>query len=225
MRPEDLKSPFTWDERQILIKDRVWFVPDYCKAYDAFQFPGWKDPQIFGNEGPVYLEYCSGNGSWIASKAQGDASINWVAVEKKFPRVRKIWSKIKNNKLNNLFAICGEGWNLTRRYIPAESVDQVFINFPDPWPKTRHAKHRIIQPYFLDELMRILKKDGTVTFVTDDPDYSHWTIDTFAKHAAFDSCYEAPYFSTEQPQYGTSYFDQLWREKGKTIRYHRFRKK
>ncbi len=225
MRPEDLKTPFSWDEREILIKDHVWFVPDYYDHYDAFQFPGWKDPAIFGNDAPVYLEYCSGNGSWVASKALKDTLINWVAVEKKFFRVRKIWSKIKNHRLNNLFAICGEGWNLTRRYIPSMSVDRVFINFPDPWPKTRHAKHRIIQPQFLDELARILKTEGVITFVTDDADYSIWTIETFAQHAGFDSCYEAPHFLTEQPEYGTSYFDQLWREKGKTIRYHQFRKK
>lgn len=224
MKPEDLKSPFSWDERQILIKDRVWFVPDYFEN-DAFHFPGWADPNVFGNEAPVYVEYCSGNGTWIAAKALADTAINWVAVEKKFCRVRKVWSKIKNNQLDNLFAICGEGWNLTRRYLPNASVDRVFINFPDPWPKKRHTKHRIIQPHFLDEMIRILKADGTLTFVTDDPDYSDWTIDAFSTHPGFVSCYEAPYYMTEQPQYGTSYFEELWRGKGKTIRYHQFQKK
>lgn len=225
MKPEDLKSPFTWDERQILIKDRVWFVPDYYEHYETFQFPGWTDPEIFGNEAPVYVEYCSGNGSWAAAKALAHKEVNWVAVEKKFWRVRKIWSKIKNRKLGNLFAICGEGWNLTRRYIPDASVDRVFINFPDPWPKQRHAKHRIIQPQFLDEMRRILKPDGVITFVTDDPPYSEWTIDAFSKHAAFSSCYAAPYYLTELPEYGSSYFEELWRGKGKAIRYHQFKKR
>lgn len=224
MKPEDLKSPFSFDERQVLIKDKVWYVPDYFDKYEAFTFPGWESPEIFGNNNPIYLEYCSGNGSWIAGKAASDSSINWIGVEKKFPRVRKIWSKIKNLKLNNLFAICGEGFNVTSRYFPASSITKVFINFPDPWPKTRHVKHRIIQPAFLKELWRILKEGGTVTFVTDDPDYSDWTIDIFAQDLGFASTHPAPFYTTEQPQYGTSYFDQLWREKGKTIRYHEFRK-
>lgn len=225
MKPEDLKSPFSFEERQILIKDKIWFVPDYFDAYDKFKFPGFSDSEIFGNENPVNLEYCSGNGSWIAKKANENHQVNWVACEIKFGRVRKIWSKIKNLKLPNLFAICGEGNGVTKRYFPSESISQVFINFPDPWPKKRHAKHRIIQAPFVEELNRILKPNGTVTFVTDDVDYSNWTIEFFMANNGFESCYPAPYYSNEQPEYGTSYFDQLWREKGRLIRYHQFRKK
>ncbi len=225
MKPEDLKSPFSFDERQILIKDRVWFVPDYFDRYDQFQFPGFSDEQLFGNANPVYLEYCSGNGSWIAGRAQKDLKINYVACELKFGRVRKIWSKIKNFELDNLFAICGEGFGITKRYFTPASIDRVFINFPDPWPKKRHAKHRIIQEPFLDELLRVLKPNGIVTFVTDDNAYSDWTIERFLKIEGFESCLEEPYYSNELSEYGTSYFDTLWREKGRLIRYHQFRKK
>lgn len=225
MKPEDLKSPFSFDERHILIKDRVFFVPDYFDRYDEFQFPGFSDEQVFGNHKPVYLEYCSGNGSWIAGKAQHDPNVNYVACEIKFGRVRKIWSKIKNLNLANLFAICGEGFGITKRYFTPKSIDRVFINFPDPWPKKRHAKHRIIQEPFLEELLRILKPNGIVTFVTDDTAYSDWTIERFLKVEGFESCFADPYYSNELLEYGTSYFDTLWREKGRLIRYHQFRKK
>lgn len=225
MKPEDLKSPFSFDERQILIKDRIWFVPDYFDRYEEFLFPGFSDEALFGNDNPIHLEYCSGNGSWIAAKASENQSINWVACEIKFGRVRKIWSKIKNKCLNNLFAICGEGYRVTKHYFKDMCVDQVFINFPDPWPKKRHAKHRIIQKAFVEELLRILKKGGTVTFVTDDPDYSDWTIEMFLANSGFESRFPSPYYSNEQPNYGTSYFEELWREKGRKIRYHQFQKK
>jgi len=224
MKPEDLKSPFSWDERRILIQDYVWYVPAHYDNYEEFKFLGWSDTQFFGNEKPVYVEYCSGNGSWIADKAAQELHINWVGIEKKFPRVRKIWSKVKNLGLTNLFGVCGEGFNLTKRYFPEACVDHIFINFPDPWPKARHAKHRIIQPAFVQELWRILKKDGVVTFVTDDPDYSDWAIEHFNQNPGFSSCCPAPYYTNEQPEYGTSYFEELWRGKGKTIRYHQFRK-
>ncbi len=225
MKPEDLKSPFSFEERQILIKDSVWFVPEYFDQYDAFKFPGFSSPEIFPKEQPVYLEYCSGNGSWIAKKANENRNVNWVACELKFGRVRKIWSKIKNLELPNLFAICGEGHGITKHYFTPSSIDQVFINFPDPWPKKRHFKHRIIQTAFVEELLRILKKGGIVTFVTDDEVYSDWTIEKFNANEGFESLFAAPYYSNEQPDYGTSYFDQLWREKGRLIRYHQFRKK
>jgi len=222
MKPEDFKSPFSWEQRRVLIKDKVWFVPDCLENYKEFTFPGWNHADLFGNDKPVYLEYCSGNGAWIGSKAQAIPDVNWVGIDIKFARVRKIWSKVKNHKLDNLIAICGEGFTVTTHYFPNESVDRIFINFPDPWPKTRHHKHRIIQPAFVEELWRILKRGGTVTFVTDDIDYSIWTIEHFDNSKRFISNYKEPFFTHEQPEYGTSYFEELWRERGRQIRYHQF---
>jgi tRNA (guanine-N7-)-methyltransferase len=224
MKPENLKCPFTWRERKIVINDRVWYVPDYCAVNDEFIFPGWEHPSLFGNSNPICIEYCSGNGAWLTDKAVANPNINWVGVEKKFLRARKIWAKIKNLQLNNLLVICGEGKNVTSCYIPTESIESVYINFPDPWPKFRHAKHRIVQPLFVQELGRILKESGEVTLVTDDPDYSRLMIEHFKKNQTFISQYPAPYFITDEREYGSSYFDQLWREKGKTIHFHRFKK-
>lgn len=224
MKPEDLKSPFSWDKRHILIKDRVWYVPEYYANYDEFTFPGWDHVDLFGNKNPVCVEYCSGNGAWIAAKAQENPHLNWVAVEMKFGRARKIWSKIQNLQLKNLIVVVGEGFIVTNNYFPKNSISQVYVNFPDPWPKKRHWKHRIIQTKFLTEMSRILELDGVMTFVTDDFDYSVWTIDTFLNHADFASCHPEKHFVTEFPNYGNSYFEDLWREKGKVIRYHQFRK-
>lgn len=222
MKPEQLKSPFSWKDRKVHIYDRVWYVPEYCMHYDAFSFPGWEHPDLFGNQNPVHIEYCSGNGSWIAERALADPNNNWVAIEKKFPRVQKVWSKIKNLNLNNLIVVCGEGYNITKRYFPSESISSVYINFPDPWPKKRHAKHRIIQPLFLQEAHRILKDNSLFTFVTDDASYSEWTIESMEKEVGFKNCHTTPYYITEHHEYGTSYFEELWREKGKIIRYHQF---
>ena len=225
MKPEDLKFPFKWNERSVLIKDQIWYVPEYYDHYDEFKFPGWNSAEVFGNHLPVKVEYCSGNGTWIAAKASSDSQHNWVAVEKRFVRVRKIGSKIHNHKLNNLFAVCGEAYITTNHYFPSESIDEVFINFPDPWPKKRHAKHRLIQPKFLDEIWRILKKGRSITIVTDDPDYSDLAIQEFLNHSGFESSYPEPYYNVERSDYGTSFFEELWRQKGKTIKYHSFSKR
>ncbi len=225
MKPEDLKSPFPWAARTVMIQDRVWYVPDYYDQYEKFIFPGWEDPLLFGNSRPVKIEYCSGNGAWIEAKAAENPQVNWVAVEKRFVRARKIWSKVKNLKLDNLIVVCGEAATMTRHYIPAETVSEVFINFPDPWPKVRHAKHRLIQPAFIQEMWRILKPGQLWTFVTDDPEYSLLFLEEMSSFSGFTSVYPAPHYITDYPDYGTSYFDQLWREKGKTIRYHQFNRR
>ncbi len=219
MRPKDLKSPFSWEGRKVLIQDRIWHVPNY---YDdpAFVFPGWEAQELFGNDKPVKVEFCSGNGCWIVEKAKAHPEYNWVAVELKFKRVRKIWSKIKNHELDNLIAVCGEGLNISRRYIPNESVEEVFVNFPDPWPKDRHAKHRIIKASFADEVARILTPTGTITMVTDDPPYSEQMSTTFQKHETF----RADLVTPKSEEYGNSYFHQLWVNLGRNIHFHRFAK-
>lgn len=224
MRPEDLKSPFSWKERTIAIHDRIWYVPSHYYDYDSFAFPGWTHPEIFPRENPVKIEYCSGNGAWIAAKAIEEPNVNWVAVDLNFERVRKIWSKVKNHRLENLFIVCGEGYTLTHRYIPSNSVQEVFINFPDPWPKNKHAKNRIVQQPFVQEINRILNPEGTLTLVTDDKDYSSLMIKVMQKSEGFESAYPSPYYVHEHNGYGTSYFEDMWRQQGKQIYYHQFRK-
>lgn len=222
MKPEDIKFPFIRKEKKVLIQERIWHVPEQCEGDGAFTFPGWHSEQIFANNHPIFIEYCSGNGAWIADKAAASAQQNWVAVEKRFVRARKIASKVHNKQLKNLLTVCAEAYQVTKLYLPTDSVEGVFVNFPDPWPKRRHARHRLIQPAFLDELHRILKKEGSVTIATDDADYSERAIKEFEKHAGFVSKFPKPYYINEWQGYGSSFFEELWRQKGREIRYHSF---
>lgn len=225
MKPKDLKPPTNWEGRYVVIRDRVWYVPDYYQSYDQYVFPGWHSTELFGNDKPVVVEYCSGNGTWIAAKAVQQAHLNWLAVEKRFERTRKVWSKIKNGLLPNLVALCGEGYTATHHYFPSGSIHEAYINFPDPWPKTKHAKHRLIHQAFLDDVHRILRSGGSIYIVTDDVAYSDLTIAEFERHEGFESSYPEPYYITDLPGYGTSFFEDLWREQGREIRYHRFQKR
>ena len=224
MRPKHLKSPFKWADRHVILHDRVLFVPPYCIEYDSYQFPGWDHSTIFGNDNPVIVEYCTGNGAWIAEKARAHPDRNWVAVEIRFDRVQKIWAKVKNFQLPNLLVICGEGHLATRLYFPEQSVKETYINFPDPWPKNRHAKHRLVQSAFLQQVHRILRSEGSLILATDDPTYSDLFIEEMLAQTGFQSCYPAPYYCNDWPDYGTSYFDTLWRDQGRDIRYHQFQK-
>ena len=157
MKAKDLKYPHSWEERRPVLVDSVLFVPDHYDSYEEYTFPNWSSSELFDNEHPVHVEYCSGNGTWIFERAKQFPMVNFVAVEKRFERVRKIWAKAKNAALKNLLIVCGEAHTTTKYYFPNQSVDEVYINFPDPWPKDRHAKHRLIQSPFASELARILK--------------------------------------------------------------------
>lgn len=225
MKPEDLNPPFPRTDQRILIHDQVWYIPEKTSQPEPFVFPGWDHPSLFNNSQPLLVEFCSGNGAWIAKKAAENPTFNWVAVEMKFDRVRKIWSKIKNGRLNNLIVIWGEAHATIQKYFPSECISGIFINFPDPWPKNRHEKNRLMRMEFADQLSRILKEGKTLTFVTDDVPYSERTIQVMGNHKDFLSLYPDPFFSTDAPDYGTSYFDHLWRSKGRYIRYHQFQKR
>lgn len=225
MKPKHLKNPFPWKDRKILLQDRVLYVPEYLEDYTSYPFSGFEHPDFFGNEQPVRVEYCSGNGAWIVEKAKLFPAINWVAVEIRFDRVRKIWSKLKNQNLNNLLVICGEGFKVTSHFFFPESIEGAYINFPDPWPKNRHAKHRIVKTEFMEEIGRILKQEGMLTMVTDDPDYSQLMRETLSLNVGFTPFHPFPYYSTELQGYGSSFFEQLWRDKGKTIHYHQYIKR
>lgn len=222
MKPEDLKIPFKWDERCVLLQDRILYVPPFYDRYETYKLPDWKE--LFGNSHPIEVEYCSGNGAWIAAKAVQYPMTNWVAVERKFERVRKIWAKMINHKLNNLLVVCGEALTTSRHYFPASSLREIYINFPDPWPKKRHWKNRIIQPDFIAEVERTLLPGGRLTVVTDDIPYSEVILQEMAKNTKFSNPFNEPGYRFEYPGYGSSYFEDLWRSKGKQIRYHQFEK-
>lgn len=224
MKPKDLKPAFTWETRQPLIVDRIFHIPRFYHEHARFSFPGWQDSALFGNELPVRIEYCSGNGSWIVEKAQSDANSNWVAVEKRFDRVSKLWAKVKNCSLKNLFIVCGDAYIFSQNYLPEASVDEIFINFPDPWPKSKHAKHRLMQKDFIQELARTLKLGSKITFVTDDLFYSKMTLEAFLQEERLQSLFPEPFYQSEIVNYGSSFFEDLWRSKGKEIRYNRFEK-
>lgn len=222
VKSRDLIIPFRQDARVPLLHEELFAIP-YRADLDAFSFPGWAD--FFGNDFPVHIEYCSGNGTWIEERAKKNPGINFLACEMKLVRAKKIWARAKNITPQNLRVALAEGFELTKHYIPSSSVDTVYINFPDPWPKRRQSKNRLISPQFTQELARILQPNGRFILVTDDPGYSQLTIQTLLAHPAFEPAIEAPYYSQPPVGYGTSFFEQLFSSQQKIIRYHEFRRR
>ena len=206
MKPKDLKSPFKWEDRRPSLHDLIFFVPEHYEAHQQELFPSFES--FFGNDHPVHLEYCSGNGEWILGKAKEHPEKNWVAVELCFERVKKIYSKFKNHEVKNAMIISGEGLTFSREYLPDHSLEAVYVNFPDPWPKRRHAKHRLIQRPFVEELRRTLRKGGKAIFVTDHIPY---------KIQMEEAMREWEKVPSSLNQYGSSFFDRLWRSKGLEI--------
>ena len=222
MRPKNLKFPFSWDSRAPLFLDGVLYVPQCYEQHDLWPKEKLKDQlSLFDS---VAIEYCSGNGTWIAEKAIQQPLVLWIAVEKRFDRIQKIWAKKHNLALSNLLVVCGEALVFTKHYLQSNVIDQIFINFPDPWPKARHAKKRVVQGEFVQEITRVSKKGGEAVFVTDDEPYSIQMTAEMLKKREWTSFFSSPFYETEWPEYGTSFFDSLWKEQGKEVRYMKYKK-
>lgn len=215
VQPKNFRFPFLKESASISLHDGMLFIPPQIQT-ESYTFPGWN--ACFENEAPVHVEFCSGNGSWILDKAKAFPSINWVAVEKRFDRVRKIWSKKVNYGLKNVLIVFGDARVFMKECMPEKSIERLYINFPDPWPKRRHSKHKIISDALFQEAKHVIIPDGTLIFVTDDDPYSSFFIECSERNR---SLYKQAEEKKDVPEdYGTSFFHELFVSQGKTIHYH-----
>lgn len=214
MKPKDL--PFTiksFSSREPSFIDNVLTIPPFYTNHQKENLSCLYEK--FDSFKTKHIEICSGNGEWITERAKNNPLILYIAVEKKFVRVRKIWSKMKNHELNNLIIVSGMGEDFFHFYLENNSINEIFINFPDPWPKKRHAKHRIIKPSFILPIEEKLILGGKITITTDSDDYAFEILSVFKEAKGFENIHPDPGYSKLDETYGGSYFKRLWSDLGR----------
>ncbi len=120
----------------------------------------------FAKNQPLMLEVGSGKGKFITEMAAAHPELNFIALELQEVAIAYVLRKQVELNLDNLQLILGDGANLTEYFAP-EEVTGVYLNFSDPWPKTRHEKRRLTYKSFLDQYKAIMMKDGVLQFKTD----------------------------------------------------------
>ena len=129
----------------------------------------------FGRTGhPTIVEIGSGTGTSTAAMAPLEADTNIVAVELYKPGLAKLLGAIVRGGIDNIRMIRGDGVEVLARMFSENSLDAVRIFFPDPWPKARHHKRRIIQSGTLNLIATRLKPGGVLHVATDHADYAAW---------------------------------------------------
>ena len=129
-------------------------------------------PKLFNNSNPVHLEIGSGRGEFLLVKSEQFPNINFLALELKEKRIKTMLRKLEpeingNVKICRLFVD-----NSVVEYIRPGSIDAIYIIHPDPWPKRKHHKNRLIQKGFISILWSLLKENGELEISTDHPDYA-----------------------------------------------------
>jgi tRNA (guanine-N7-)-methyltransferase len=126
---------------------------------------------LFGNRNRVVLEIGSGKGRFLISGATEQPDVNYIGIEKSLHYHRVIRDRVLKRGLTNVRLINHDAFLVLRDMLPDASIDEIHIYFPDPWPRKREQKRRIIRAEALIEMRRVLVPGGSGIFVTDHRDY------------------------------------------------------
>ena len=122
--------------------------------------------EVFGNDNPIHIEIGMGKGKFIHAMAKLNPHINYVGIEKYSSVLLRAVQKMEEEEVPNLKFLRMDAEDIVKVFGEGE-VDQIYLNFSDPWPKDRHAKRRLPSREFLARYDVILKKGGKLEFKTD----------------------------------------------------------
>jgi tRNA (guanine-N7-)-methyltransferase len=131
------------------------------------------DPTVlFGRRAPLVLEIGFGDGESLAAMASADRAVDYLGLEVHRPGIGHLLLRAEALALTNLRVMCADAVEVLERQVPDGCLDRVQIFFPDPWPKARHHKRRLIQPAFVALLVQKLKSERQLHIATDCEDYA-----------------------------------------------------
>lgn len=122
--------------------------------------------EVFEQNLPIHIEIGMGKGQFLMKMAELHPDIHYIGIEKYSSVLVRALEKIEENPLPNIHFIRMDAENITQVFEKGE-VEQIYLNFSDPWPKDRHAKRRLTSRQFLERYDNILKDNGKIIFKTD----------------------------------------------------------
>jgi tRNA (guanine-N7-)-methyltransferase len=145
---------------------------------------------LFGRDAPLVVEVGSGMGEATAQLAAADPGRNLLAVDVHVQGLGRLLRHIEHLGLTNVRVAEGDAIVLLRDMLTSGSIDEVRVFFPDPWPKARHAKRRLVQQPFLDLVASRLRPGGTLHVATDWTPYAEQVSDLVRRHPSYDVIHE-----------------------------------
>jgi len=184
------------------------------------------DPiKVFGNDNPLYIEVGSGKGEFISGYPLYHPEWNFIGFEVRGKRIHNCLKKLSPDKHPNVRLVERLVDSRIIEILRAESISGAFIQHPDPWPKKKHHKRRLIQQEFLKSLSQILLPGAFVQVSTDHEEYANWIVDEFLQSPFFQSIYDDPL--QEQPildEHVVTWFEREQLRMGYKPNYMLFRK-
>jgi tRNA (guanine-N7-)-methyltransferase len=176
---------------------------------------------LFGNRNPLVVELGSGNGHFLVECAVGRPDRNFIGTEILSGRAEKFRMKVEKRNLTNLVIFRGEIRRFVWEFLYDGMVSEFVALFPDPWPKKRHHKHRLISKPFVDMLERRLVPGGCVSIATDSEEYRDWILEEFSGNEGFRNLFDGGY-APYPPDLPETLFLKRFRKQGKNVCFMRF---
>ena len=142
--------------------------------------------ELFSKQQPLEIELGAGDGSFLVAWAAKNPLHNFLGVERLLGRIRKVERKIRRIGLTNARLLRIEAGYFLEYLLPSGSATALHIYFPDPWPKRKHWRHRLINEQFTRVAAKALQPGGTVYLRTDDQNYFAQITEVFGKNSDFE---------------------------------------
>lgn len=169
---------------------------------------GTWNQDIFKREAPLFLEIGTGHGHFMMEYCEKNPDVNFVGLDYRFKRSFSVAKKLSTHPCKDHFRYLRAKGERINFIFGDNELDGVFYFFPDPWPKTRHNKKRLIQRPFLEAAYKALKPGGIFWIKTDHDDYAEWMIAEFAKATdLFDVIFTSKDLRAEFPEHFLSSFE------------------
>lgn len=164
-------------------------------------------------QGTPVLELGAGSGEFLASYAAEHSGDIYAAFEIKWDRIRMILKHIERRGLKNVRIVPVDFTWLLESMLPAYFFGKVIVLFPDPWPKKRHWKHRLVQPGFPDRIKKLMKPGAQIILATDYTPYARRMLAAF-RRPDFTPVLEYPHFTRQNILGISTRFETMMQENG-----------
>jgi tRNA (guanine-N7-)-methyltransferase len=166
-----------------------------------------------------------GRGEFLIDAATKEPQRAFVGIERSFKRTLKMARRLARLGIGNVRLVESTAQAGIPELFPDGSIESAWINFPDPWPKDRHAARRLVQPPFIRDLALRLVPGGRLELATDDPAYAEQMTEVLAAEPQLENlCAPEPFLREKSGRIKTAY-ELEWESEGRSFHYFSYRRK
>jgi tRNA (guanine-N7-)-methyltransferase len=178
--------------------------------------------EVLNNSNELALEIGFGEGDFLIHMAKERPDLSHIGIEIKRSRFVRAVNNLLKQEINNVKLLHMDATIALDEVFKPRTFIEVYINFPDPWPKDRHKKHRMINNFFLDKLSTIMKPRGLLEIASDHRDYVEHMLTVFNQNSRFKNTFKSPGYTNNVRNRPLTKYEIEYRMLGREIFYLRY---